>query len=83
MSDPRGPLRRVVSVEYGVTLECGHQPDFNPAMSFKVGEKHNCFKCKKELNEFACCEQARKVFCVCAYAFMCDKHGQTHVGTHD
>jgi hypothetical protein len=32
---------------------------------------------------FACCEKATFLSCVCAYAFRCKKHGDTHIGTHD
>jgi len=39
---------------------------------------------RKELvRQFACCEKAVLIGCVCAYAFECPEHGQTHVGTHD
>lgn len=35
------------------------------------------------MKQYACCPKAKFVTCVCSYAFYCDDHGQTHVGTHD
>ena len=31
----------------------------------------------------ACCKLAVPIPCVCAYAYKCSEHGETHVGTHD
>jgi hypothetical protein len=38
-----------------------------------------------DLQYHACCEQARHLsrYCVCALAFECPVHGETHIGTHD
>lgn len=33
--------------------------------------------------QFACCQEAKPINCVCMYAFKCPKHGLTHIGTHD
>lgn len=33
--------------------------------------------------QFACCQEAKSINCVCMYAFKCPKHGLTHIGTHD
>lgn len=39
---------------------------------------------EKELKQhFACCERAVPKECGCAYAFDCQTHGETHVGSHD
>jgi hypothetical protein len=39
---------------------------------------------EKELKQhFACCEKATPKACGCAYAFKCEEHGETHVGSHD
>jgi hypothetical protein len=39
---------------------------------------------KKDLvRQFGCCEKAEPIGCVCAYAFNCPEHGETHIGTHD
>lgn len=31
----------------------------------------------------ACCPEAVPIKCVCAYAYDCEFHGQTHIGSHD
>lgn len=31
----------------------------------------------------ACCPYAKQISCVCAWAFDCELHGETHIGTHD
>lgn len=38
---------------------------------------------KELVMRHGCCEKARPVACVCAYAFECPEHGRRHVGTHD
>ena len=37
----------------------------------------------EQKRHFACCDLATPKACVCAYAFECAVHGETHVGTHD
>lgn len=32
---------------------------------------------------FGCCDKAKPLHCVCAYAFRCQVHGDRHIGTHD
>lgn len=32
---------------------------------------------------FACCPKAAPLPCVCAFAYSCPEHGDTHIGTHD
>lgn len=31
----------------------------------------------------ACCDKAEPIPCVCAWAYTCPTHGDTHIGTHD
>jgi hypothetical protein len=42
----------------------------------------DCFY-QEEKNRFACCDNAKRIHCVCAAAYSCPDHGETHVGTHD
>ena len=49
-SDPRGPTRKIVSVECRtditlVSLECGHISDCAQHFTYKVGAMMHCFNC--------------------------------------
>jgi hypothetical protein len=53
-TDPRGPLTTIVEVrpptcenpKLYIKLACGHEPDFNPIFSYRVGDLANCFACR-------------------------------------
>lgn len=45
----------------------------------KPAKKHGWISNKPH----ACCDDAIAIACVCAYAYSCPHHGQTHIGTHD
>ncbi len=54
-TDPRGPLRTIVEYIPGefdhplyIKLDCGHEPNFASHFSYRIGEKHRCFKCGQE-----------------------------------
>jgi hypothetical protein len=63
MTDPRGPIRKILAVEvptaennhgYTVlTLSCGHKANANPIFSHSVGEDRNCLLCKLEVKKAA------------------------------
>lgn len=38
---------------------------------------------KRTIRDYACCEQAEFLPCVCMYSFTCKVHGERHIGTHD
>lgn len=40
---------------------------------------------EKTRRHFGCCDKAKFLdrYCVCMYAFNCEVHGETHIGTHD
>lgn len=38
---------------------------------------------KEIKKQFACCEKAEFLPCVCTWSFRCAEHGDTHIGTHD
>lgn len=38
---------------------------------------------KEIVSRHACCENAVILPCVCMYAFHCEEHGDTHIGSHD
>lgn len=51
--DPRGPARRIVSVDAHTTgtilvLDCGHKSDCVSHFTYTVGESHHCYWCGKE-----------------------------------
>ena len=53
MTDPRGPIRQIISIErtaYEVlaVLSCGHVGSFATYFSYKVGSAHRCYQCRKE-----------------------------------
>lgn len=53
MTDPRGPYRKIISVEMTTTeakvmLSCGHVRSLNQTFSYRVGDNANCYACREE-----------------------------------
>lgn len=54
MSDPRGPIRKVVEIEETttatfLTLSCGHRGSHAQHFTYRIGEPCHCFQCGEEL----------------------------------
>lgn len=68
---------------------CGDKVDFATycnALSRKEPRTCSSFCSRQERevqNKLACCNQAKRIKCVCNAAFECPEHGRTHHGTHD
>ena len=63
-------------IDHVKTLPCGCQ--LANLRSFYVS------RCARHsISEYACCDQAKRLNCVCYSAFTCPEHGTRHVGSHD
>ncbi len=53
MSDPRGPIRKIIAIDDSrtdgtlITMDCGHVGRFNQIFHYTLGADLRCFQCRE------------------------------------